>query len=285
MSALEAVRCTSCGGAVAVRAGTPMPVCLFCGGEASDLVPYEPPEGIEPPQGAIPFAVDDATAREAFRTFARSSFWYPRDLRNARLELRHLLLPAWAWSGEVETHWTGLVRASTRSGKRPVAGAENRRFEQVLVPASQSLTLAELGALGAFDEDALAPFEPADAADPYEVSEVTRSAARARAQDEMSKRHRATIVSARSLVKCSAASVCTELDGRPVLVPVYIGAYRYGDGLYRVLVNGQSGAFHGTAPISWWRVAFVVLAVGAAVAALLGLLMVCSGGLAVISSL
>ena len=285
MSELAAVRCTGCGGAVAARPGTPMPVCLFCGAPASDLIPYLPPEGIENPEGAIGFAVSDADARAACSKFARSSFWYPGDLRNATLELRHLLIPAWAWRGEVETHWTGMVKASTRSGKCPVAGAEQHTFEQVLIPASQTLSLAELAALGAYDEGALEPFVGHDDSDPYEVSELTRSAARGAAQAEMARRHRALVVRANGLVACNAASVCVDLSGRPVLVPVFIGAYRYGDGLYRVLVNGQTGALHGSAPTSWWKVAGVALAVVAALGAIALALLVCSGGVAVLGSL
>ncbi len=280
MSELAAVRCRACGGAVVARATAPLPTCLFCGGIASDLVPYEPPEDVEPPEGALPFVCTEEDARQAFRTFARSSFWYPSDLRSASLDLRMLHLPAWAWSGELESHWTGLVRASTRSGKRPVAGAESRHFEQVLVPASPSLTIAELAALGAFDESSLVAFHPSRAEIPYELSEMTRSAARQAAQREMSRRHRAHLEASHALVKSRLSSVCLSMQGRPVLVPVFIGAYRYGDQVYRVLVNGQSGELQGSAPISLWKVAFAVLAAAAALAGFALFVLSCTGALA-----
>jgi hypothetical protein len=258
---------------------------LFCGASSRDLVPLESPEGIESPVGAVPFAIDDASARAAFATFAGSSFWYPNDLRRATLELHHLLVPAWAWTGDLESHWTGLVKAGTKSGKRPVAGAESRRFEQILVPASQSLTLVELAALGRFDEGEITAFDPDTVADPYEVSEVTRSAARTAAQAEMSRRHRVAIESAHALLSSKVSGVVLTLEGRPVLVPVFIGAYRYRDGLYRILVNGQTGVLHGTAPTSWWKVMLAVLAVIATVIAVGLGIAGCSGGLALLNSL
>jgi hypothetical protein len=49
--------------------------------------------------------------------------------------------------------------------------------------------------------------------------------------------------------------------GRPVLLPVWIGAYRRGDRLFRVVINGQTGAFSGTAPISLIKV-FMAIAAG-----------------------
>lgn len=267
---MKAVCCPSCGGTVRTVPGEALGTCLFCG--AAGLVPADPPEGIEAPVGAIPFAVGENDARAAFLRFATSSFWYPSDLRRSSLALRRLLLPAWAWSGVVETHWTGLVSARTRSGKRPVSGAETRRVDQVLVPASRTLRLQELTALGRYDESALGAYD-ADVL-PVELSELTRSAARERAHDEMLARHRAAIEAAQELVRIRASSVTTELEGRPVLVPVWIGAYRYGDRTFRVLVNGQTGRLVGDAPFAWIKaigiaagVVLVVLVIAAVIAA------------------
>jgi len=279
-----AVRCRQCGGAVAAIPGAPLPACLFCGAEAEDLESFAPDPETEPPEGFIDFAVDKSTVDDAFRTFARSSFWYPNDLRNADLDLKQLLLPAWAWSGEAETHWAGLISASTRSGKRPVSGADIAHFEQVLVPASQTLTLKELHALGNYDEAALAPFEPETATAPYELSEVTRTAARQAARNEMTSRHRAAIAATENTVSLNASSIVSSLDGHPVLVPVWIGAYRYGDKVYRVLVNGQTGTLSGHAPTSLWKRLFVAVALLLVLAAIGLAFSVCAGGSVLLGS-
>jgi len=256
MSELQAIRCQACGGTVAARVGA-LPACLFCGNE--DLVPFEPPESIEEPVGYIPFQVTGDAARKTFVKFAKSSFWYPNDLRRAKLELKHLQLPAWAWSGDLETHWTALIASNTRSGKRPIAGADKIHYEQILVPSSGSLKISELRQLGKYDEEALADFDADNAKDPYEISELTRSAAMQKAQNEMELRHRANLKSAKSASTLKTSCVSHKLEGKPVLVPVYIGAYRYGRGLYRVLVNGQTGQLIGDAPISYWKVAGAIL--------------------------
>ncbi|MEZ4234922.1 MAG: hypothetical protein R3F59_01905 [Myxococcota bacterium] len=210
MEALTAVQCRGCGGTVRLAAGERVPTCLFCGADAADLQPAAPPEGVEPPEGALPFAVDHDAAQAAFVQFARSSFWYPSDLRAARLVLRGLLLPAWAWSGEVETHWTGLVSdRSCSSGKRPVAGANAARYDQVLIPASRTLRMRELAALGRYDEGALGPYD-AEAGDvAVELSELTRSAARARAHAEMEARHQRSIAQGEGLTAIRASALTT----------------------------------------------------------------------------
>lgn len=50
---------------------------------------------------------------------------------------------------------------------------------------------------------------------------------------------------------------------RRLLLPAYVAAYRYRDKLYRVVVHGQDpSSVAGTTPVSPWRVAAVVAAVG-----------------------
>ncbi len=277
MSELVAIHCAACGGTVRLAPGQSVPTCMFCGADAADLAPAEPPEGIEEPEGALPFVVDEAKAKESFVAFAKSSWWYPNDLAGARVEIRALRVPAWAWSGTIETHWTGLVSASTRSGKRPEAGAETVTLPQVLVPSSSAIRRGELASIGAFDESTLQGLEglPALAT---EVSELTRSVARKQAHAAMCARHEAKLRAEHGLVKIKASSLVTELEGRPVLLPVWIGAYRYGKRSFRILVHGQTGKLVGSAPTSPWKVLLVVL-VSLAVLGAIGLaFLACMGG-------
>lgn len=262
-----AVQCQQCGGAVASPPGKEHPACLFCGSMA--LIPTDPDDDLEPPEGWLPFVTDRTEADAAFRTFASSSFWYPNAIKAARVELRRLLLPAWAWTGDLETHWTGLVRAATQSGKRPVAGEAAAHFDQVLIPASATLAVKELRGLGRYDEGPLTPWREGDGDAPMEISELTRDAAREKAVDEMEARHATALAAQHSLLSHHTAALASSLAGKPVLVPVWIGVYRHRDIAYRVLVNGQTGVTVGEAPTSWLKVALVSLAVVTAIAAII----------------
>ena len=88
----------------------------------------------------------------------------------------------------------------------------------------------------------------------------------------MGRRHGEAIRRDHGLVALRQSALVEGLSGRPVLVPIYIGAYRYRDQLYRVLVHGQTGKLVGDAPISWWKVAAAIAAVALFVAALFGCL-------------
>jgi hypothetical protein len=43
------------------------------------------------------------------------------------------------------------------------------------------------------------------------------------------------------------------ITSEPVLLPVWIMAYRYRDQLFRVLINGQTGKLSGEAPFDWTK--------------------------------
>jgi len=58
------------------------------------------------------------------------------------------------------------------------------------------------------------------------------------------------------------SSVSTRHDDvtfKHVLLPVWISAYRYGDKVYRFLINGRTGEVQGQRPWSVWKIVLVVL--------------------------
>ncbi len=63
------------------------------------------------------------------------------------------------------------------------------------------------------------------------------------------------------------------LSSEPVLLPVWIMAYKYQDRVFRFLLNGQSGKATGEAPTSWKK---VVVAIVIGIVAIL-LLLLCLG--------
>jgi hypothetical protein len=260
------ISCNACGGAVAHPAGEPLPRCLFCDSEA--LVPVEAPE-IEAPETWLPFGIDESEATVAFKTWTRSSIWYPSDLRHAAIELHRLMLPAWSWDGRIETHWAALVSAMTQSGKRPLSGQDSASYQGVLVPSSTALSRNELASISPFN---LGPAKNVASEAPmetYELGGLTRRGARAGALDQMRQRHAAEIRSRINSLRLNISTLDHEMEGRPLLLPVFIGAFRRGDKIYRVVINGQTGMLTGTAPLSWIKISLAVAGVLALIVLLL----------------
>ncbi len=256
---LVAIRCQTCGGAVAMEAGRTLPRCLFCGADAP--VPEALPDDVVPPKAVVAFQVDASGAQGSFETFAGSRWLHPKDLRQARVELSALLFPAWLWSGRVEHHYAGLARAATRSGKRPQTGTTTLAHQGFPVPASQTLTAGELQALAPFPCGETRAFDPESLDVPFELGSLSERAARALATRHMQANDAQRIASDQGLSDLSVSCLFHDLVGQPILVPIWIGAYRYRDTAYRVVINGETGELTGKGPIDWAK----VLALGAAV--------------------
>jgi hypothetical protein len=256
----QVIQCDGCGGSVAFDAGRQAARCLFCGSIAVHA--DDGAETVLVPDAMLPFEVTHADADDRFRRWARSSWWHAAPLRGLSIELHALLLPVWHFDVALETHWAGLVPASTRSGSRPRAGVEHAELA-ALVPASMGLGEAELRALQPFREGAAVRF---DLSLPHEVPALTERAAAEVARETLTAEHRQRIVRAQGLVRCRSSSLVRVREARLSMVPVYIGSFRYRDRPWRFVINGQTGAVTGRAPLDRWKLAAVIALVTAAVA-------------------
>ena len=252
---LLAIQCEDCGGSVAFLEEKPLPECPFCG--STKQVPKPLDRQIKPPSFWLPFETTQQDADAAFREFAQSSFWYPKDIREASLELQTLLLPAWVWNGHIETHYNGQIRSHSPSGYRPVSGRDGMSLHQVWVPASKALTLSEINQLAPFPTEGAQPLEDTPTI-PFEVGELTERIALYEAKKMMAATHRSQILSSQGLRDLHTSSIFQDMRGEPSLIPVYIGVYRRKDTFYRVLVNGTTGKLIGEAPLDWVKIGMIV---------------------------
>lgn len=259
----ELLRCASCGGAVVWDAAQSGAACLFCGSIALELHMLDEP--LPRPDEFLPMTITEQSAERRFRAWARKSWFRPSGLDSVEIGLRPMMLPAWRFHARLETHWAGLRRAASKSGKAPVAGVDRGEL-LTMVPASIGLTQDELLALLPFDEAAARPWsEYAQVEGPgnliWEPPAMTRRGARVWARRSLASRHARQIARARSLLRCRVSAIIEERDVRLLLVPIYIGVFRYRDRPWRLLINGQTGELVGDAPIDRRKLAAVVLLV------------------------
>ncbi|MEM9453073.1 MAG: hypothetical protein AAGF11_02760 [Myxococcota bacterium] len=256
----QVVQCDACGGRVVYDAGREAARCLFCGSVA--LHADEGHEAILRPDVMLPFEISRKIADQHYRRWARSSWWYPKPLRQLTIELSELQLPAWRFDASLETHWAGLVRAATRSGARPRAGVEHAELT-CQVPASMGLREAELSALQPFDEGIAVRF---DEGVPHEIPALSERAASEQARRRLQAEHRHKIMQAHRLQRCNCSTSMRIRGARLLMVPIYIGSFRYRDRPWRFVINGQTGKITGRAPLDRTKLAVVI---GLAVAVLL----------------
>ena len=104
--------------------------------------------------------------------------------------MRLILIPAWRFDAQLETHWAGLRLAPTRSGKAPVTGIARAQLRQ-LVAASGGLAQPELAALAPFSEEGARAWtgEVEGEVPIWEPPSLTQRGARAQAHRELAARH------------------------------------------------------------------------------------------------
>jgi hypothetical protein len=226
----------------------------------------------------VPFAIEQSDALSRLRQWLGRGFWRPGDLAEAAVvtTLTQVYVPYWIFAARVFTYWTA-DSSHTPPGARgnwfPLSGENHAEYSGVLVGASSVLTPAETNAIQPFD---LAPAVPPEQVDltnvVYEQFRVQRKYARPLAQSGLESQEQQAC---KKVVPGNCRNLKVNLrveglTGEPVLLPVWILAYRYRDRLFRFLINGQTGQCTGSAPTSYRKIAAVV---GIAIAVIVGILL------------
>lgn len=261
--------CAGCGASMSYDASAGSLRCPFCG--SVDLS-HEKETKVLAADRIVPFKMTREEAEQRLRKWLGTGFWRPGDLASAAQieKMTPVYVPYWVFGADTHTYWTADT-SETPPGARgewyPLFGERRGRHEDILVGASAALTSAETDDISPFD---LSKAVPADQVDLENVTDerfavprkyarpLARSALEIREADECAK-----FVPGR--MRNMKVNVLVEgLSSEPVLLPVWIAAYRYRDKVYRFLVNGQTGRTTGHAPTSYRKIAAAVV-IGAAI--------------------
>jgi len=267
--AVQVLRCTGCGAAVAYDPNLRAPACSFCGSVMQVETPTDP---VEQTQGYLPFTVDQETAKRTLRHWLGGLGWFrPTELRQAaRIErLTPIWWVGWVFDAEALVSWTGDSDADAqRSAWAPYAGQTPMEFDDILVSASRGLSYAEVDAVApGYDLETIAD-EPQGAVNPtLEQFDLQRSQARqsviyAVQRVAASRVGELQIPGTRSR-NVNVSVILRNLITRRLSFPAYILAYRYKERLYRVVISGQNPRLiTGSAPYSFAKIALVVFLAG-----------------------
>ena len=259
-------KCQGCGASMSYDASVQNLKCPFCGSERMDG--QEDQKSITP-QWVIPFATDHSQVQQILKKWLGSGFWRPSDLVQQAVvsDVRPVYVPYWAFSANTWTYWTADssdVPWGASGDWRPVTGEHRGSYRGVLVGASSVLTPVETQGLCPFNLSQAVRDRDVDL-DQWIVEQVKVQRKFARPQA----RTAVEVLESKTCQKyvpgrCRNMHVNVRLsavEGHPVLLPIWILAYRYKGQLYRFLINGQTGRHFGDAPFSWWKVVAVGLGI------------------------
>ncbi|MBN1658180.1 MAG: zinc ribbon domain-containing protein [Anaerolineae bacterium] len=286
----RSIKCESCGAVNTVDANVISTTCAFCG--SNHVVPQAQVAQVIKPESLIPFQVEQRKAVSLFRDWLGSGFFRPNAVKkiakDANAMLQGVYLPFWTfdaftssrWNAEAgyyyyetEQYWTTdqkgkRVRAQRQVQKvrwEPASGVLQLPFDDVLVPATKSVERALVERIYPFETSGLVPYQPSFlagwAAEAYNIDLASSwNTAQEIIQGRVNGACAAEVPgdTHRSLRVQTAFS---NMRYKHVLFPVWIASYRYNDKVYRFFVNGQTGEVQGEAPVSWIKVALVVLLV------------------------
>jgi predicted RNA-binding Zn-ribbon protein involved in translation (DUF1610 family) len=275
--------CRSCGASMSYDASAQTLRCPFCGSQQLD----KKPDAKEiAPDGVVPFVITRDQAVVDMREWLGQGFWRPGDLATqaAVVGMRPVYIPYWVFDAETHTYWaadSSHTPLGARAGWYPVTGDHEGEYAGLLVGASGALTGAETNALCPFDLASAVPPEKVDLQNViFERFSVPRKYARPLARQGLES---CEADACQQYVPGKSRNMkvnvrITDLASRPILLPVWIMAYRYREQVFRFIVNGQTGKSTGRAPVSFRKIGVAAGIVAVVFALILFWLFIVGGG-------
>ncbi|HZY46151.1 MAG TPA: zinc ribbon domain-containing protein [Anaerolineae bacterium] len=291
---MKSINCQNCGATTNVQPNVTSTTCPFCG--SNQIIEQKPDPNMIQPESVVPFAVDESRANMLFRTWLSKGFFQPGDLKQlgGGQKLRGVYLPFWTFDAHAESDWwaesgtyyyeTEWVTV-TRDGKTvreqrqvqktrwwPSSGHHADNYDDVLVYATKSIDVRILQKVYPYDTAKLLNYKPEFlsgwAAESYQINladgwNIGKGNINS---EEYSKSDRQVPGDTHRNLRVNTS--LSNLTYKHVLLPVWVASYRYNSKTFQFMINGQNGKVQGDKPISWIKVAIVVVIVLAIIGAI-----------------
>ena len=251
------VTCRRCGSTTSwsTREGTVE--CPFCG---TDMVLRTTAEvSLILPQGLIPFQIDEEQARTLVHAWWKKGWFRPPSLpkKGAVMRMRGIYVPFWTFDNLYRVQWTERTR--NNGFEQDEQREYLKMFDDVLVCGSDMLSEGIASQLEPYHTKRLVCYQPDYLAGwPVEVSQLSMADASIRARERM-----VQITRGEFPLDARVTELATEyMTYKHVLLPVWLGEYRYGGNLYHFAVNGETGKVGGEAPHSLALVFDTIVVIG-----------------------
>jgi len=286
------VKCQVCAAESTLEPHITAASCPYC--DTPLIVADAHEENILKPKSLLPFKIKKKEAIANFKIWIKKLWFAPNALKKAVLSFDHfkgVYLPFWTYDSKTSTSYTGQrgrhyyvsqSYTTTENGKTVtktrqvrktswtfVTGRVNHDFDDVLVPASNSLPHKQLAALEPWDLENLVPFTPEYLSGfTTEKYQVNLKLGFDKACDIMNGTI-ATLI--RQDIGGDDQRILTRntqhknITFKHLLLPAYVSAYNFKGKLYRFMVNARTGEVQGERPYSWIKIAAAIL-IGLAIA-------------------
>ena len=277
--------CPSCGALVEFSGADHARECPFC---ATPVVIGTGTHRQIKPQALVPFALDERAARKAMTDWLGRLWFAPGGLvdyaRKGRA-MNGIYVPYWTFDAATRSRYQGqrgdhyyetrtvTVNVNGRNEQRqeqvlkvrwtPRSGWVSRRFDDVLVLASQSLPRSYTEALEPWSLDQLTEYRPDYLAGfTAEGYTVGLAEGQGMAREKMAAVIHGDVRRDIGGDEQRVTRVDTDYSAetfKHILLPVWTAAYKFQGRSFRFVVNAQTGAVRGDRPWSPWKIAIAVV--------------------------
>ena len=279
---ISLLHCKNCGANQHVEENYKSLHCVYCGEPLilEDVLN----EGWILPGAVIPFQLDKSKAQQVFQKWVRSIWFVPNKLKRAALDpegMHGLYIPYWTFDCNLfadyegmrgvyyyvtETYYVGKEKKTRRVRRTRwsnASGSVNGFIDDILINASEKKQNEIPSKISNWNIKELVPFSH-DYLSGFVTEKYTIS---------LKDGHHSSFQKAKEIAydwirsdiggdtqRISHADIkINDETFKHILLPVYISSYKYSGKEYQFYINGQTGVIHGKYPISYWKVAFVVL--------------------------
>lgn len=277
--ATRTMECSGCGAHIEVAGNETAARCPYCD---STYVLAGEQEATLIPDGLLPFQIDKKDLGQKFGQWMKKKWLAPGELKNLyqRDQFQGLYIPYWGFDADADCSYTAMggrrrtvhYKDSNGEDKTRVEtdwyhthGRIRHNFKDVKIPASARFKKGLFKGVEPFHFEQLKPYSP-DYFSGYMSENYSIG---------LEEGHRDAVLEMRSqLTKMAADDVTRRYDTvkdiriradfsnetyKYVMLPIYATTYSYKDKKYTVLVNGQTGKFHGEYPKSPVKIAILVV--------------------------
>ena len=271
------VFCQNCGAQIMFGQYDTATVCPMCGSTQVDVKKQE--SGI-PPEGIVPFRLDQKEAQEKFHAWVKKRWFAPNSLKKSYQEgrLTGLYIPFWTYDAQADGWFTGRGgRTRTYRDKDgnthtttdwfPVSGPVGQFFNDIQICASEKSNSKYLNSVLPYDTvNDIKPYSPQyisgfqaekyalKADDGFQQAEqIIRGALENQARE--------TILSmGYSQAQVTSVSfTCTNVAYKHVLLPLWNAVFSHKGKVYQYLINGETGKVSGGRPYSAPKIMIAIL--------------------------
>lgn len=273
--------CQNCAAKFMVESDQLRITCGFCGSDNVNVDAFE--HQFIKPVGIIPFYVSKEMANQKFQRWIKEGAFHPNKLKKlSRVEGLHgMYIPFWTYDAKTQSTWEGQAGYYTqnnipipssngriRNQRVPnirwqrKSGNLNHFFDDVLVVASKKIDQSDVNKMP-FKLEEVVNYDPRlimgweseiyhiELDDGYSIAETI--------MDHKLRNMCSAQLGGDTQRNLHVSSKKFAQTYKHIVLPFWICSYTYQNKIYRFLINGQTGRVQGKKPISWFKVALLIL--------------------------